>query len=137
MTEPIELPGLDQPGGTARWSVCVVDADTGADLAGREPGLVLPTASVAKVFALVELAARLESGDLRPDLVLDRRSVAPVRDSGLWQHLHVDELPLEDWKAWLHSLAEANNAPITVTIEQALREMSDKLKHRKPPRRTP
>ena len=43
----------------------------------------------------------------------------------------------EEWKAWLDSLAETNNAPITVTIEQALREMSDRLKHRKPPRRTP
>jgi hypothetical protein len=43
----------------------------------------------------------------------------------------------EEWKTWLHSLAEANNAPIAVTIEQALREMSDRLKHAKPPRRTP
>jgi tripartite-type tricarboxylate transporter receptor subunit TctC len=42
-----------------------------------------------------------------------------------------------EWKDWLHGLAEANHAPITVTIEQALREMSDRLKYRKPPRRTP
>jgi hypothetical protein len=43
----------------------------------------------------------------------------------------------DEWRDWLHGLAEANNAPITVTIDQALKEMSDKLKHRRPPKRTP
>ncbi len=96
--------------------MCVVDADTGAVLADREPGLTLRTASVAKVFALVELAARLESGELSPDTVLDRRSVAPVRDSGLWQHLRVDELPLEDVAVLVGSVSDnlATNALLDV-----------------------
>ncbi len=43
----------------------------------------------------------------------------------------------EEWKDWLDGLAEANQAPITVTIDQALRELAERLKYSKPPRRTP
>jgi hypothetical protein len=43
----------------------------------------------------------------------------------------------DEWREWLHGLAGANNAPITVTIDQALKEMSDRLKYKKPPKRTP
>jgi beta-lactamase class A len=112
VTEPIELPDLDRSARAARVSVCVVDADTGAVLAERDPDLTMRTASVAKVFALVELAARLEAGDLRADVMLDRRSVAPVRDSGLWQHLRVDELALEDVAVLVASVSDnlATNA---------------------------
>jgi hypothetical protein len=42
-----------------------------------------------------------------------------------------------EWKAWLDGLAEANGAPLTVTIEQALRDLAAKLRHDKPPRRLP
>ena len=34
-----------------------MDADSGAELAGLDPDLLLSTASVAKLFALVELAS--------------------------------------------------------------------------------
>jgi beta-lactamase class A len=111
----MELPDLGPHDGAtddARWSVCVVDADTGAVLADRDPGLTMRTASVAKVFALIELAVRLDAGDLRPGMLLDRRSVAPVRDSGLWQHLRADELPLEDVAVLVGSVSDnlATNA---------------------------
>ncbi len=43
----------------------------------------------------------------------------------------------EEWKAWLLGLAEANQAPVTVTIDRALRELAERLKYRKPPKRTP
>jgi hypothetical protein len=43
----------------------------------------------------------------------------------------------EEWKKWLDELAEANSAPLTVTIEQALKDFAEKLKVRKPPRRVP
>lgn len=92
----MELPDLTGRPTGARWGVCLLDAETGAVLAEVDADLVLPTASVAKVFVLVELAARLERGELSPDLLLDRRDAHPVRDSGLWQHLRVDVLPVED-----------------------------------------
>ncbi len=60
------------------------------------PERTVGTASVAKLFALVELARRLEDGSLDPSTLLDRRDVARVGDSGLWQHLRVDRLPLVD-----------------------------------------
>lgn len=83
------LPGVD-------WSVQVVDLGSGEVLAAHDPERLLSTASVGKVFVLVDLAERLRSGELRPDRLLDRRAVAPVADSGLWQHLSTDVLPLVD-----------------------------------------
>ncbi|MBV9832064.1 MAG: serine hydrolase [Marmoricola sp.] len=92
----MELPDLSPAGPGEAWSVCVLDARTGAELAAVDPDRTLGTASVAKVFALVELARRLEDGSLDPSDVLDRRNVVPVGDSGLWQHLRVDRLPVVD-----------------------------------------
>lgn len=43
----------------------------------------------------------------------------------------------DDWKGWLDEVAEANHAPLTVTVEQALGMMAERLKVRKPPRRIP
>jgi beta-lactamase class A len=87
--EPVEIP----PG--TRWSIAAGPVDGPAELL-LEPDLLLPTASVGKVFLLLELAARLESGALSPDLPVDRRAVDPVADSGLWQHLATDVLPVAD-----------------------------------------
>lgn len=92
----MDLPDLVPAGYGEAWSVCVLDAATGEDVASWEPDVVVPTASLAKVFALVELARRFEEGSLDPATLLDRRDVEPVRDSGLWQHLAVDRLPAAD-----------------------------------------
>ena len=92
----MELPDLTPAGPGELWSVCVVDADTGTELASVHPERLSGTASVAKVFVLVELARRLEEGSLDASDLLDRRRVVPVRDSGLWQHLRVDRLPVVD-----------------------------------------
>lgn len=73
----------------------MLEAGTGAELAAWQPDHVLATASVAKLFALVELAARLEQG-LDPTTMLDRRDVALVGDSGVWQHLDVERLAVTD-----------------------------------------
>ncbi|SIO58463.1 hypothetical protein SAMN05444166_5688 [Singulisphaera sp. GP187] len=43
----------------------------------------------------------------------------------------------EEWKAWLDELAEANSAPLTTTVEQALKLLAEKLQVRKPPKRVP
>lgn len=43
----------------------------------------------------------------------------------------------DEWKLWLDQLAEANSAPVTVTIEQALKLLAERIGHRKPPRRVP
>jgi hypothetical protein len=43
----------------------------------------------------------------------------------------------EEWKVWLDGLATANSAPLTVTVEQALKEYANKIGYSKPPKRVP
>lgn len=83
------LPGVD-------WSMAIIDLGSGEVLASHEPDRLLSSASVGKVFALLELAERLRGGGVTASQPLDRRSVTPVADSGLWQHLSSDVLPLAD-----------------------------------------
>ncbi len=80
----------------AAWSVHVVDLGSGTVLAAHDENQLVPTSSVATVFVLAEFASRLREGTLDPGELLDRRSVAQVSGSGLWQHLASDRLPVED-----------------------------------------
>lgn len=58
--------------------------------------LVLPTASIGKVFLLIEAARAIRAGQVSPDELLRRAEFDLVGDSGLWQHLAVETLPLSD-----------------------------------------
>lgn len=78
------------------WSVLCVDLTTGRRLVEHDPGRPLRTASVAKLFVLAHLAGLLDRGEISPTLVLSRRAVPAVSDSGLWQHLETDALPVVD-----------------------------------------
>lgn len=78
------------------WSAAVLDAATGRLLAVRSPDRVLPTASIGKLLLLLELARRLADGRLDPGQLLRRTDEDAVSDSGLWQHLRSDALPVED-----------------------------------------
>lgn len=100
-------PGL--PAGV-RWSVEV--RREGEVVLARDPDLMLRTASVAKVLLLAEVAARIEAGELDPAAPLDRRRVEPVGDSGLWQHLATDVLPVADAALLVGSVSDnlATNA---------------------------
>lgn len=77
------------------WSVAVESLD-GARIADVSSTRLLRTASVAKVFLLIDVADRIESGTLDPHLPLKRTPEARVMDSGIWQHLETDTLPLAD-----------------------------------------
>jgi beta-lactamase class A len=79
-----------------RWSVELHDATSGETLVALEHHQLLRTASLAKVFLLVEVAVRLEAGELDPLLPVDRRATAPVADSGLWHRFAGEVLPLAD-----------------------------------------
>jgi beta-lactamase class A len=56
----------------------------------------LATASVGKVVLLVALARELEAGRMDPGEPLARMPDDAVADSGLWQHLRADSLPIAD-----------------------------------------
>jgi beta-lactamase class A len=94
-----------------------------------EPDLLLPTASVGKLFLLLELAARLEAGTLSPDQPVDRRSVAPVADTGLWQHLMTDVLPLGDVAQLVGSVSDnwASNALLDLVGIEAVQSRAQSL----------
>jgi beta-lactamase class A len=81
------------------------------------------------VFLLLEVAARLESGALSPDLPVDRRSVDPVADSGLWQHLTTDVLPLSDVAQLVGSVSDnwATNALLDLVGLESVQERASAL----------
>lgn len=65
------------------WSVDVVDLGTGLPLLRHEPDRVLGTASVGKVFLLLEVATRSIDGRIDPASWLPIRPAHEVADSGL------------------------------------------------------
>lgn len=77
------------------WSFCLMDAD-GAVIEEEAADYVHPTASIGKVFLLCEIAERMVAGLLDPQQVVLRDPRFAVSDSGLWQHLSQDSLPLVD-----------------------------------------
>lgn len=111
-------------GAGARWSVELRDAATGRVVASHRPHLLLPTASVAKVFLLLEVAEALEAGRVAPDQRVRRDAVAPVADSGLWQHLAADTLSLEDAARLVGAVSDnlATNVLLAVVGLEAVRE---------------
>ena len=80
---------------TLEWSYCVLDG-SGAPIDEKDADRVHSTASVGKLFLLCEAAELIVSGALDPDRPVTRDPALRVEDSGLWQHLRQDELPLAD-----------------------------------------
>lgn len=109
---------LDRPGlcGTS-WSVRLRAGAGGAVVAEHEPHRRLPTASVGKVLLLLEVASRIDEGSLSPGALLSRRALAPVADSGLWQHLTADEISVADAATLVGSVSD--NLATNVLIEAA------------------
>lgn len=123
----IDLVGRPELAGT-RWSIEVRDG-AGAPAVRHDPGRLLRTASVGKVFLLVEVADRLERGLLDPDEPLRRDRVAPVADSGLWQHLATPELPVADVACLVGAVSDnwATNALLDLVGPAAVRERARSL----------
>lgn len=81
-------PGID-------WSVCIRDA-AGHELAGHDAERPMKTASIGKLLLLVEVARQCGSGDLSGTTLLGRDPELLVADSGIWQHLDVERLSIQD-----------------------------------------
>jgi len=88
----IDLPALP----TAEWSICLRDADTGLVLAEYQSEEQLRTASVGKIFLLIEIARQIGAGDLDPAELLERRPEEWVEDSGIWYLLSRKSLTVDD-----------------------------------------
>lgn len=93
------------------WSVCV-RGRTGDVVAGLNPESALRTASVGKLLLLARLAVLLEEEGLGAGVELARSSVPVVADSGLWQHMHVESLGLEDIAVLIASVSDNHAANV-------------------------
>lgn len=78
------------------WGVSLRNAETGGVLVAHDADRVLRTASIGKLLLLAEIARGLGIGEYAADELLNRDSVPPVADSGLWRHLRAAELSLHD-----------------------------------------
>ena len=107
----LELPSADG----VVWSVCIRDVD-GTPLVEVGAELPLSTASVGKVLLLLETARQLTSGELAPDEPLTRRHDLWVGDSGLWQTLALETLPLIDVAALVGAVSD--NLATNVLLER-------------------
>jgi beta-lactamase class A len=79
-----------------QWSATVVDAASGDILWEHDAGRVLKTASVGKIFLLIEVARQAAAGSLDLAEEVTRRPEEIVADSGVWHTLAVDALPIAD-----------------------------------------
>ena len=80
---------------TPEFSYCVLDS-AGAVVVESDADRVHSTASVGKIFLLCAAAELIASGQLDPDGLVRRHPGMRVADSGLWQHLRQEELPIAD-----------------------------------------
>ena len=78
------------------WSILVVVVGSGAKLAAQDEDRILWTASVGKLFLLVEIARRAAAGDLDLTERVRWRDDELVADSGLWYRLDQRELSVGD-----------------------------------------
>lgn len=113
----------------ARWSVEVRDLTGDRVLASHDAEALLRTASVAKIFLLVVIAERIANGELDPHQLVDRNSVPPVADSGLWQHLATSRLPLVDVAILVGAVSDnwATNALLELVGVDAVQECARRL----------
>jgi beta-lactamase class A len=96
------------------WSMCIRDAE-GHELARRNADRSMKTASVGKLLLLIEVARQCAAGDLASTTVLRRNSGLSVADSGIWQHLHVEELSIHDLCVLIASVSD--NLATNVLLE--------------------
>jgi beta-lactamase class A len=78
------------------WGAMIRDLGSGEVAAELDADVVQPVASVGKLLLLLETARRIEDGSLDAGAVLRRRPEDEVADSGLWRHLTVPALTVED-----------------------------------------
>ncbi len=97
-----------------RWSIAVTGAPGGN--AAYEPDRKLATASIGKLLLLAETARRITAGELGPAEMLDRDPRLAVADSGLWQHLATDRLPVADVAVLI--AAASDNYATNVLLER-------------------
>ncbi|WP_426185379.1 serine hydrolase [Microbacterium sp. TWP3-1-2b2] len=125
----IPVPALDT---RAHWSIRIVDAVTGEALAEHEPDAVCETASIGKVFLLIEVARRLEDGRLRADQRVEIPAEHVVADSGLLYRMLDQRLTVHDAALLVGAVSDnlATNALISLCGLDDVRSVAVELGYR-------
>lgn len=110
------------------WSVCIRDV-AGREVAGRNADRSMKTASIGKLLLLVEVARQCAEGNLTGTTLLRRDPELRVADSGIWQHLHVEELAVHDLCVLIASVSDnlATNALLKHVGLQRLHDLAESL----------
>lgn len=113
----------------ARWSISIRRLDQAEPVAELDAGTLLRTASIAKMFLLIELAERLADRSIDGGELVDRRRTAPVHDSGLWHALRAERLPVADLALLVGSVSDnwATNALIDLCGLERVQERAAAL----------
>lgn len=122
----MRLPVLDP---RATWTVHVVDARTGEELLSHGPDVVCETASIGKVFLLLEVARRLETGELSADARVEIPEEHRVADSGLLYLMGSQDLPVRDAALLVGAFSDnlATNALIALCGLDSVRAVAREL----------
>ncbi len=110
------------------WSICIRDAE-GREVAGRNAERSMKTASVGKLLLLVEVARQCAEGDLTGTTLLGQDPELRVADSGIWQHLRVEELAVHDLCVLIASVSDnlATNVVLKHVGLQRLHDLAESL----------
>jgi beta-lactamase class A len=110
------------------WSICIRD-DPGHELASCNPDTSMRIASIGKLLLLAEVARQCDAGDLTGTELLGRDPELLVADSGIWQHLQVDKLSINDLCVLVASVSDnvATNVLLKHIGFERLRNLSEAL----------
>lgn len=126
MSAGFALPELDP---RATWSIRVLDQATGEALLEHQPDTQCETASIGKIFLLIEVARRLESGELDPDEVVRAPAEHAVQDSGILYRMRGQALGIEDLAVLVGAFSDnlATNALLARCGLDAVRRVAPAL----------
>lgn len=87
---------LEETSQNVKWSISIVDYETGERLLDYHPHTILNTASVAKVFLLRTLAEKIVSGEIDRYEKISKGVHASVGGTGVWKTLDDEYLTVEE-----------------------------------------
>jgi beta-lactamase class A len=113
---------------TVDVAISIRDA-AGHELARCDADRAMKTASVGKLLLLIEVARQRDAGELSGAALLSRDPELLVADSGLWQHLQVEKLSVDDLCVLIASVSDntATNVVLKQVGLQALHALAESL----------
>jgi beta-lactamase class A len=110
------------------WAISIRDA-SGRELAHSNADRAMKTASVGKLLLLIEVARQRDVGELSGAALLRRGPELMVADSGLWQHLRVERMSVDDLCVLVASVSDnvATNVVLNKVGLPALRTLAESL----------